>query len=171
MNLKKIIKNKYFILVTIFFIVTVLVVSLRADFIFEQGKFTKLSLFDRFFGKDLPADAIEIVLPKDEFKVGEEIFFAVQNKTDKILKMENECPEEPMDIYYLKGDEWEHMKATADIVCKPGEKDINLAPYELKASSFLPWEKALFRSPGRYKLKLEIIGYKGQFEKEFEVVE
>lgn len=172
MNLKKITNNKYFLLVVVFLIaVIVLVISFKAESLFEQGRFTRLSVLDRFIGKSLPADAIDIIMARDKYKVGEEIYFAVQNRTDKTLKIENECPEEPMDIYYWRNEEWEHMKATADIICKPGQEDIEIGPYELKASSFMPWEKALFRSPGKYKLKLEIVGYKSYFEKEFEVVE
>ena len=110
-------------------------------------------------------------MAKDRYKVGEEIYFGVQNKTNNTIEVENECPEEPMDIYYLSDEEWERIRSSADVVCKPGEQHVVISPYELKASSLLPWQNMLFKSPGRYKIKIEIIGYKGHFEKEFEVVE
>lgn len=171
MSLKKIINNKRFILVIISLVAIVVGVSLKADYIFEQGKFIRLLLPDRFFGKELSLDDVEIVLSKDKYKIGEEIYYGVQNKTNKTIEVENECPEEPMDIYYLKNERWEHIGSSADVVCGPGEQHVVIAPYELKASSLLPWQNILFKSPGRYKIRLEIVGYKGHSEREFEVME
>jgi hypothetical protein len=43
-------------------------------------------------------------------------------------------------------------------------------PYELKGSSFLPWQSVIFNNPGRYKIEVEIEGYANEFEKEFEII-
>lgn len=171
MNLNKIKNNKYLILVIVFFVVIVMGVSLKVDLLFDQGESIKLSLFDRFFGKELSSDAIEIVLSKDKYKVGEEIFFAIQNKTDKEVVIENECPNEPLEVYYLDGKVWRHLKGEANKSCSEDDKEIVIGPHELKGSSFLPWQNVIFNKPGRYKIELEIIGHKNKHEQELEITE
>ncbi|MBI5306596.1 hypothetical protein HZB04_03370 [Candidatus Wolfebacteria bacterium] len=122
------------------------------------------------FFLEIPPNSIEVITDKDRYKIGEEIFFAVQNKTEETFKIENECPSEPLEIYKLENNFWRHLKASSYIQCK-NNKTIILHPYELLGASYLPWEKLIFDKPGKYKLKLEIIGYKSKFEKEIEIIE
>ncbi|MBI4993919.1 hypothetical protein HZC33_03140 [Candidatus Wolfebacteria bacterium] len=127
-------------------------------------------LISGFFLPNLPENSLEVITDKNSYKVGEEIFFGVQNKTEETFKIENECPNEPLEIYKLENDKWRHLKVSSYIQCKNND-NIILAPYELRGASFLPWEKLIFDQPGKYKLKLKIIGYATKFEKEIEIVE
>lgn len=121
------------------------------------------------FGRPiLSRDAIEIVLSKEQYKIGEEIYFGILNNSDRVLKVENECPKEPLEIYKLAKGVWRHIKSAAKIKCS--QKNIALEPGELKGSSFLPWQNILFSSPGTYKIVVEAEGYKGEFEKVFTII-
>lgn len=131
----------------------------------SAGNFIKKIIFS-----EIPEGSIEIITDKNNYKVGEEIFFAVQNKTEETFKIENECPYEPLEIYRLENGKWRHLKASSRVKCN-GNEVVILSPYELKGASFLPWEKLIFDKPGKYKLELEIIGYKSSFEKEIEIYE
>ncbi|TAN57151.1 hypothetical protein EPN15_05080 [Patescibacteria group bacterium] len=117
----------------------------------------------------LPRDAIEIVLSKSQYAVGEEIYFGILNNTDRILQIENECPREPLEIYKLSGSYWQHIRGEAEVKCS--QKHIALDPGELKGASFLPWQKILFNSVGTYKIVVEVEGYKGEFEKIFTIIQ
>lgn len=136
----------------------------------EEKTGIDLSIVGKIFKKRLPPDAVEIILSKDEFKIGEEIFYAVQNRTDKEIIVENECPNEPLEIYYKEGENWKHLKGEANVDCSASSKEIVIGPYELKGSSYLPWENIIFNRPGRYKIELEIEGYANEYEKEFEII-
>ncbi len=136
----------------------------------EEKTGIDLSTVGKLLSKRLPPDAVEIILSKDEFKIGEEIFYAVQNKTDKEIIVENECPNEPLEIYYKEGENWKHLKGEASVDCSASSKEIVIGSYELKGSSYLPWENIIFNKPGRYKIELEIEGYANEYEKEFEII-
>lgn len=117
---------------------------------------------------ELPRDAIEIVLSKEQYKVGEEIYFGILNNSDQALEIENECPREPLEIYKLINGAWQHIKGEAEVKCS--QKHIAVEPGELKGASFLPWQNILFKSPGTYKIIVEVEGYRGEFEKIFAII-
>ena len=119
--------------------------------------------------RDLPPDAVEIVLSKDSYEVGEEIIFGVQNKTDRSLRVENECPYEPLEIYRWNDSRWEHIKAQAKVECRADHEDIMIEPYSLVGSTFLPWSNIIFKEVGKYRLELKIEGFGNNFYKEFEI--
>lgn len=166
-------KNKIFIIARTLIIVLValaLVSSLEPVENFLEEQFNVSYEFSNIFKKTLPADAVSVITSKETYRVGEEIFYGVQNRTDKELWVENECPGEPLEVYIKEGDLWKHIKAEADITCTD-TNDIKLAPYELKGSSFLPWSDIIFDRPGTYKLEVDIEGYTNSFETEFFIVE
>lgn len=117
---------------------------------------------------ELPRDAVEIILSKEQYKVGEEIYFGILNNSDRVLEIENECPGEPLEIYKLTNGAWQHIKSEAEIKCS--QKYITVEPGELKGASFLPWQNILFKSPGTYKIVVEVEGYGGEFEKIFTII-
>lgn len=117
---------------------------------------------------NLPSNALEIIFSKPQYVLGEEIFFGVLNKTNQTLRVENECPKEPLDVYRLEKNSWTAIKGQAKIQCK-SSKDVIIQPYELKGSSYLPWQGAIFSVPGKYKIELRVEGYGNKFEKEFEI--
>ncbi|MFC1730784.1 hypothetical protein ACFL6I_10670 [candidate division KSB1 bacterium] len=162
--------KKYLLITVIAFVAFFSILELEPVHNFIEEKFDIKPSITDLFKKSLADDAIEIIASKDKYKSGEEIFFAVQNRTDKTLRLENECPFEPLEVYYLENNSWVHLKAETDIVCENND-DIILEAYELKGSSFLPWSQVIFSNPGKYKLEVEIIGYKNNFQKEFEIVE
>lgn len=117
----------------------------------------------------LSDDAVEIILSKAQYKVGEEIFFGILNKTDKELEIENECPREPLDIYKLDSGHWKKIVSEAEIDCV-GSRDIALEPGELRGASFLPWQKILFSESGTYKIEVKVEHYENKYEKIFSIV-
>lgn len=139
--------------------------------IIEERINIDFSIVGKPLKRSLPPDAIEIVLLKNKYKVGEEIFYGIQNKTDEEIAIENDCPGEPLEIYRQEGNVWEHLEGEANIKCSSNGNEIIVGPYELKGSSFLPWQDIIFNSPGKYKIEVEIEGYVNEYEKEFEIVE
>jgi len=160
----------------IIYIVIVLIALagiLEIEFIgnYLEENYHTLFTISRIHKRTLPDDGIAIITSKDEYKIGEEIFFGIQNKTEKTLFIENECPWEPIEIYMLENNVWRHLKAkTETIKCESGE-DIKLNPYELKGTSFLPWSDIIMNEAGLYKLEVDIDGYKNGAEKEFRIIE
>lgn len=142
----------------------------KLEKIVEEKIGIDLSDVGKLLDKDLPSDAIEIILSKEKFKIGEEIFYAIQNRTDKEIIIKNECPSEPLEIYYQEGDDWRRLKGEANVDCSGDVEEIVLGQYELKGSSFLPWQNVIFNNPGIYKIEVEIEGYANEFEKEFEII-
>lgn len=117
----------------------------------------------------LPDNALEIIFSKNQYVLGEEIFFGVLNKTNQTLRIENECPKEPLDIYRLEKDVWIRIKGQTKNPCRSTE-DIIIRPYELRGASYLPWQGAIFSVPGKYKIELRVEGYGNKFAKEFEIM-
>jgi cyclophilin family peptidyl-prolyl cis-trans isomerase len=132
-----------------------------------KGVVESLGIFERF--RSLPADAAEIVLSKESYEVGEEIIFGVQNRTDKVIMVDNECPYEPLEIYRWNDSRWEHIKAQAKVECRTGDQEIVIEPHSLVGSTFLPWSKIIFNETGKYRLELKIHGFANVFYKEFEI--
>jgi hypothetical protein len=163
--------KKYLIFFVILFLSIFGILEIQSVHNFAEEKFNISFSPGDIFGGTLPDDAVEIVTSKSKFKIGEEIFFGVQNKTDKTLRVENECPFEPLEVYYWNGEIWKHLKATASNVHCQKSGDITIEPYELKGSSFLPWSNIIFNTPGKYRLEIEIIGYKNNFQTEIEIIE
>lgn len=150
--------KKFLIVVCVIFILSVgLVLSVKFLMPVPEAKF-------------LSDHAVEIVLSKAQYKVGEEIYFGILNKTDKELKIENECPREPLNIYKKMNDGgWKKISSEATVDCS-GSGDIVIKAGELRGASFLPWQKILFSSSGVYKMEVELKGYENKYEQIFSIV-
>lgn len=166
-------KNKKNIFIFVGLMISAVLISAayvyRVDKWLEEKTGFELTIIENIFRKKLPVDAVEIILSKDKYKVGEEIVYGVQNKTGKELIMENECPGEPFEIYYFKDGGWKHQKGEASVVCGD-DGEIVFGPYELKGSSLLPWQNLILNEPGRYKIEVKLENYGNEFDKEFEIV-
>lgn len=156
-------KNK--IIIALMF-AAVLIISATA--FFTAKKLNPDFNFYELIRPRLPDNALEIIFSKPQYILNEEIFFGVLNKTNQTLRVENECPGEPLEVYRLENNVWMHLKNQAKIMCK-STKDIVIQPYELKGSSYLPWQGVIFSVPGKYKIELRVEGYGNKFEKEFEI--
>jgi hypothetical protein len=167
--MNKITKTIIYTIIIIIALAIILETNIVSDYL--EKNYHDIFKVTRIYKKTLPTDSIAIITSKDKYKVGEEIFFAIQNKTAKTLFIENECPWEPIEIYMYKNNVWSKLKARSEIIKCENAKEIVLRPYELVGASFLPWTEIILDKPGTYKLEVEIEGYKNSVEKEFEIVQ
>ncbi len=162
--------TKIIIYTTLAILIFVFILQTKIISEYLEKNYHDIFKMTRVYKKTLPNESISIITSKDEYKIGEEIFFAIQNKTEKTLFIENECPWEPIEIYEYKNNKWVKLKARSSIVKCENAKEIILKPYELSGTSFLPWSNIILNNSGTYKLEVDIEGYKNSVEKEFKIV-
>lgn len=116
------------------------------------------------FGQTLPAEAVQLVTSKARYQRGEPVYFGVLNATNRPIGIEDHCPREPLDLYRFDGQRWRVVRETAEgISCQGRAKTIVIPPQTLRGASYEAWQRAVDQ-PGRYKLRVEIEGYRTVFE-------
>lgn len=89
---------------------------------------------------------------KNEFKKSQMVGVEISNTTDKPLTIENECPNEPFNVFRFENNEWVQKNSSPDLDCS-NAKDLTIQPGEEINILYENWNNSLFSELGRYKIE------------------
>lgn len=113
-----------------------------------------ISVFNFFRGED-PQVTGDVLLKVDN-EIGKYSTVAVniQNNTENKLVIANECPNEPLDVWAYRGNEWKLLNSKPAIEC--GDvKDLVVESGANVDVSYDYWNNDLFGKEGRYRINLK----------------
>jgi|GEM_PF-5623828 len=121
-----------------------------------------------WISRNLPPNAVSLTPVKPSFTLGEPVELEVINHTNQTLRVENKCPEQPLEVAYESAGYWREQEAKADgIGC--ADAFVELKPNEVRRLSYLPWQAKLFTQPGSYRVELEVEGYETRYRTTFAI--
>ncbi|MBD3156691.1 membrane protein insertase YidC [Candidatus Peregrinibacteria bacterium] len=125
--------------------------------------FIALMLIFRGCGSDTNLEAtlagndLGIAVLDTEYNMDDLVSVTLKNNTDQDLRIENDCPREPLNVYRYKNGEWIQLEAKPEITCE-SKDDFALQPGQEMTLDYTSWNHALFHQIGRYKIGATVIG-------------
>ena len=125
--------------------------------------FIALMLIFRGCGSDTNLEAtlagsdLGIAVLDTEYNMDDLVSVKLKNNTNSDLRIENDCPREPLNVYRYKNGEWVQLEAKPDITCEFTD-DFTLQPGQEMTLDYISWNHALFHQIGRYKIGATVIG-------------
>lgn len=143
-----------------FYIITVSLIAAVAYYYYNKHK------EDQF-----PVGSIELKVSKTRYKPGETVSFSVVNHFPTTIYVNNDCPEEPLDIYKWQNKQWTqiHEDSNEDGVCHKQPRRVAVSPNSSLTYNFKDWP-GLFKDPGVYRIVMKIEHYKGYPFQDFVVL-
>lgn len=113
----------------------------------------------------LSGNDLGIATLNQEFKQDSLVSVRLKNNTDSPITIENECPQEPLDVFRYQNGEWNQLSAEPNIIC-PSDEPTTIEPQEDLNIEYRNWSHALFHKIGRYKIAVtaQINGEEKTFE-------
>lgn len=141
-----------------------------------------------FQGEEEPegiVDDVVLTATESSYNMGDPVMIDVTNHLDQILRIDSECPSEPLDIERYSNGVWKTVSVEKGlyIACDDDSADekiffqqtqfIEVSPNDSRTVDYSPWTEGLFQQMGRYRatLKTEIAGVEKAFTTEFEIGE
>lgn len=130
-----------------------------------------LYLGSKISTKIIPQGKIELSTQYSKYLVGEEIKFKITNNFNSPIRLENNCPQEPLDVYRNENGKWVHLHAKADNrVCDKGVQYVAVGANSSTESSLGNWQ-SIFDKPGIYRLVAYVEYYNQLPYSDFEIIE
>jgi len=118
----------------------------------------------------LPVGNIEIIVPHSKYLQGESIGFKMVNNLNSSIFVINECPTEPLNVYFLQNNVWVRIHDQANPSDCPKEaRKITVAANSSMGGNFDAWHN-LFVQPGKYRIVAVIEHYNSLPYQDFEIV-
>lgn len=112
---------------------------------------------------NLAGSDLGIAVLNSEYHMDDLVTVKLRNNTDSEIRIENDCPREPLNVYrYINGD-WTILEAKPNITCATTE-DFVIQPEEELDINYTSWNHALFHEIGRYKIGANLITEEGTQE-------
>jgi len=111
---------------------------------------------------------VELSLRSSSINVGNSFILTLKNNLDQDLVLENDCPNEPLDVFAYDNGEWTQIHAkNTYALC---EDQVLLANTTLEIP-YGKWKQGLFSDLGQYKIvaKFNIDGVEKEFFKELQI--
>lgn len=109
-------------------------------------------------------------MSKQRYKKGEVVSFSLANNSGDTLKVDNNCPEEPMNVYFWSKGQWQRKHSHAqDKICEGQKREINIMPNTLISGSYSKWMD-LFEESGLYRIAVFVHGYSGIVYQDIEIL-
>jgi len=118
----------------------------------------------------LPVGKVQLTVPYSKYLVGETVSYTIKNGYNSTVYIVNDCPGEPLAVYFRQGGKWVRVHDQASLKDCPGEqRDVSVAAGKSISGNFAPW-RHLFSKPGKYRIVASIEHYDSLPYQEFEVV-
>lgn len=133
-------------------------------------------IFNTFFGGDKDqasnTDPIKITTSDTEYGQNALVGVTIENNTDADIRIPNDCPGEPLDVFTYRNNQWEQIEAKPVIACEgdASAKEITIKAHEKLNLDYSNWNHALFGQNGRYKVSFKNAEGKTIESNEFQVV-
>jgi len=118
----------------------------------------------------LPTGSVKLSVPYSKYLVGETISFTIQNNYNSSINVVNNCPAEPLAVYYQVNGSWvrQHGQALLD-ECPNEDRQVSVKPGGSIDGSFKPWQN-LFGKPGKYRIVAFVEYYNALPYQDIEVI-
>jgi hypothetical protein len=113
---------------------------------------------------------IVLSTPYSKYLLGENVSFSLTNKYNTAIYVTNQCPAEPVAVYYQESGKWVREHDTASIKDCPSEnRQVSVPANSTVTVNLAPWHN-LFTRVGHYRLVSVIDGYSTLPYIDFEIV-
>ena len=113
---------------------------------------------------------VSLSLQKTKFELDEEIQFSVINDSGGDVVINNDCPQEPLMVYFWDDSKWERVhEYISEEACPDQDREITVKSRQTLTGSYSNWQK-LFNKPGIYRIAVVVNGYSGLAFQDIEVV-
>lgn len=100
----------------------------------------------------VPTGQIQLSVPYSQYMVGEAISFSLKNNFNSSVDVMNQCPAEPLAVYYQQNGSWIRQHDTASASdCLAEQRQVTVPANGVVNGTFAPWHH-LFEKPGKYRI-------------------
>lgn len=92
---------------------------------------------------------------RTEYSRHQTVTVHVRNNTSEAIKIPDECPAEPMNVYRYEDADWVQRSVSPDLDCKE-TADIIINPGQEVSIPYDNWNYALFSDMGRFRIELPV---------------
>lgn len=118
----------------------------------------------------IPNGNVSLSSTYSKYIVGEDISVNINNDFNSTIYFDNNCPDEPLDVYRLENTTWVRIHAKADEnKCQQNTNKEGIPPNEARDVSFAAWPD-LFSEPGKYRVVAYVEYYDQLPFTDFEVI-
>lgn len=112
-----------------------------------------------------------LTLAQQRYEEGEVVQFVLANNEGRALRLDNDCPGEPLSVYRLYGQEWRAVSTySSTIACDTTQTAIVVEPGARMSMSYEHWSD-LFSEPGTYRIVARFQGFDGELSSQIEVIQ
>lgn len=111
-----------------------------------------------------------VLLGETEFAISKIVSLTLQNNSNEIIRLANNCPKNPLNVEKYVNGEWiKKETALKDLKCATNEVSVN--PKEATLINYSGWSPELFDEEGKYRISVpvELNGAEKTFTKEIEI--
>ncbi len=128
-------------------------------------------LGSRIHTRSIPSGSISVSTNYSKYLVGEPVTFTITNNFNSTIYVNNNCPDEPLEIYKFQTDgTWIQVHDdTVTSECKDSDRKIVVAPNDSATGSYERWPN-LFKEPGRYRIVAYVEFYNELPYQDFDIV-
>jgi YidC/Oxa1 family membrane protein insertase len=109
---------------------------------------------------NLAGGDLGISMLNTEYKLDNLVTVRLRNNTSSDIKIENDCPREPLNVYRYNNGEWIQLESEPKITCNTTESFV-IKPGEDFNVDYKSWNNSLFHEIGRYKIGANLITESG----------
>jgi len=109
---------------------------------------------------NLAGGDLGISMLNTEYKLDNLVTVRLRNNTSADIKIENDCPREPLNVYRYNNGEWIQLESAPKITCNTTESFV-IKPGEDFNVDYKSWNNSLFHEIGRYKIGANLITESG----------
>jgi hypothetical protein len=117
---------------------------------------------------------IRLTVDQSQYSVGQTVRFKLSNNSPKAISVINNCPNEPLEVYYLDAStvtaQWQRVRDSANAAkCIDAPRQYTIDPGTESSASYRYWPE-LFAKPGRYRIVAPVEQYDDKPTVEFDVI-
>lgn len=129
-------------------LITWVLLAIASFFLFMSGTKSQPNVADQ--------NEISIITDRTAYTRGQIVKITIKNNTNEAIAIKNDCPQEPLDVYFYENNEWGKREALSKIDCKENnmEGDWNIDPQKKLNIDYNFWNHELFDQLGRYQIRL-----------------
>lgn len=118
----------------------------------------------------LPVGKVELSIPYSKYVAGESIEFSLKNNYNSSIFVLNNCPTEPLAVYYQENGKWvrKHLTASHD-ACSDEDRQVAVAAGKTVTGNFNAWQ-SMFAQPGKYRIVAFVEYYNSLPYQDIEIV-
>lgn len=130
--------------------------------LFSVFIYISVRAYNKHNENSLPSGHIVLSVGKKEYQLKEKITFKIENNFPNTIYVNNNCPEEPLNVFKYEDNKWKQIHDTAkdkNSNCYKQPRQIAIGANSSIKYDFEDWPN-LFKNPGVYRLVMKLDHYK-----------